>query len=48
MNEELKNRLEQAHRILHMEGLAEDASRGHVSSISEAGRIYVKPWGRKD
>lgn len=45
MNEELKNRLEQAHRILHMEGLAEDASRGHVTLKSEAGRIYVKPWG---
>lgn len=45
MNEELKNRLEQAHRILHMEGLAEDASRGHVTVKSEAGRIYVKPWG---
>jgi L-ribulose-5-phosphate 4-epimerase len=45
MNEELKNRLEQAHRILHMEGLAEDASRGHVTLKSEAGQIYVKPWG---
>ena len=45
MNEELKNRLEQAHRILHMEGLAEDASRGHITAKSEAGLIYVKPWG---
>jgi ribulose-5-phosphate 4-epimerase/fuculose-1-phosphate aldolase len=45
MNEELKKRLEQAHRILHMEGLAEDASRGHVTVKSAAGRIYVKPWG---
>lgn len=45
MNEELKNRLEQAHRILHMEGLAEDTSRGHVTLKSEAGLIYVKPWG---
>ncbi len=45
MNEELKNRLEQAHRILHMEGLAEDASRGHVTVKGEEGRIYVKPWG---
>jgi len=45
MNEELKGKLEQAHRILHMEGLAEDASRGHVTVKSAAGRIYVKPWG---
>jgi len=45
MNEELKGKLEQAHRILHMEGLAEDASRGHVTVKSATGRIYVKPWG---
>jgi L-ribulose-5-phosphate 4-epimerase len=45
MDEELKNRLEQAHRILHGEGLAEDASRGHVTLKSKAGLIYIKPWG---
>lgn len=45
MNEELKSRLEQAHRILHMEGLAEDASRGHVTLKSDTGLIYIKPWG---
>ena len=45
MNEELRIKLEQAHRILHMEGLAEDASRGHITVKSEDGRIYVKPWG---
>jgi len=45
MNQELRVRLEQAHRILHMEGLAEDASRGHITARSEDGRIYVKPWG---
>ena len=45
MNEELKIRLEQAHRIAHMEGLAEDASRGHITVRSEDGRVYVKPWG---
>jgi L-fuculose-phosphate aldolase len=45
MNEELRIKLEQAHRILHMEGLAEDASRGHITVKSEDGRIYIKPWG---
>jgi len=45
MNEELKIKLEQAHRILHMEGLAEDASRGHITVKSGDGRIYIKPWG---
>lgn len=45
MNRELGIKLERAHRILHMEGLAEDASRGHVSVRSEDDRIYVKPWG---
>jgi L-fuculose-phosphate aldolase len=45
MNEELRIKLEQAHRIAHMEGLAEDASRGHITVKSEEGRIYIKPWG---
>ena len=45
MNEELRIKLEQAHRIAHMEGLAEDASRGHITVRSEDGRVYVKPWG---
>jgi L-fuculose-phosphate aldolase len=45
MNEELRIKLEQAHRIAHMEGLAEDASRGHITVKSEDGRVYVKPWG---
>lgn len=45
MNEELRIKLEQAHRILFMEGLAEDASRGHITTKSEDGRIYIKPWG---
>ncbi len=45
MNQELRNKLEQAHRILHMEGLAEDASRGHITVRDKDGRIYIKPWG---
>jgi len=45
MNDELRTKLEQAHRILHMEGLAEDASRGHITARSEDGRVYIKPWG---
>jgi L-fuculose-phosphate aldolase len=45
MDEELRTKLEQAHRILHMEGLAEDASRGHVTARTGDGRIYIKPWG---
>ncbi|MDI7259059.1 MAG: class II aldolase/adducin family protein [Thermodesulfobacteriota bacterium] len=45
LNKELRNKLELAHRILHMEGLAEDASRGHITAKSEDGRIYIKPWG---
>lgn len=45
MNQELRNKLEQAHRILHMEGLAEDASRGHITARTKDGRIYIKPWG---
>jgi L-fuculose-phosphate aldolase len=45
MHDELRFRLEQAHRIAHMEGLAEDASRGHITAKSADGRIYIKPWG---
>ncbi len=45
MNDELKSKLEQAHKIVHMEGLAEDASRGHITARDAEGRIYIKPWG---
>ena len=45
MNQTLRSKLEEAHRILHIEGLAEDASRGHITAKSEDGRIYIKPWG---
>ena len=41
----LRARLEQAHRILFMEGLAVDSSRGHISARDEHGLIYIKPWG---
>jgi L-fuculose-phosphate aldolase len=45
MNEELKNKLEQAYKILYMEGLAEDTTRGHATAKGEDQRIYIKPWG---
>ena len=45
MNEALKLKLEKAHRILHMEGLAEDTSRGHITLRDEKDRIYIKRWG---
>jgi L-fuculose-phosphate aldolase len=45
MDKELRIKLEQAHRILHMEGLAEDSSRGHVTARSKDGLVYIKPWG---
>ena len=45
MNEELRKKLEYAHRILHMEGLAEDSSRGHITARGSDGRFYIKPWG---
>ena len=45
MNKDLMLKLEQAHRILHMEGLAEDSSRGHVTARGENGLVYIKPWG---
>jgi ribulose-5-phosphate 4-epimerase/fuculose-1-phosphate aldolase len=45
MNEELRFKLEQAHRILFMEGLAEDSSRGHITAKAPDGKVYIKPWG---
>lgn len=45
MNEPLRLKLEQAHRILHAEGLAEDSSRGHITARSTDGLVYIKPWG---
>lgn len=45
MNEELKNKLETAYKILYMENLAEDTSRGHITLRSEDNKIYIKPWG---
>jgi ribulose-5-phosphate 4-epimerase/fuculose-1-phosphate aldolase len=44
-NEALRMKLEQAHRILQMEGLAEDSTRGHITARSEDGLFYIKPWG---
>ncbi len=45
MNEELGKRLEKAYKILYLEGLAEDTSRGHITLRTEDGKIYIKPWG---
>ncbi|MFB3884263.1 MAG: class II aldolase/adducin family protein [Thermodesulfobacteriota bacterium] len=45
MDEELKIRLEKAYKILSMEGLAEDTSRGHITLRTGDNRIYIKPWG---
>jgi L-fuculose-phosphate aldolase len=42
--EEAKARLAKAHRILYMEGLAEDTYRGHITLKTETGIIYIKPW----
>lgn len=44
-NQALRVKLEMAHRILHMEGLAEDSTRGHITARSEDGLVYIKPWG---
>jgi len=44
MFEALKRKLAQAYRVLHMEGLAEDTIRGHITVKSYDGRIYIKPW----
>ena len=43
--QELRVKLEQAYRILSMEGLAEDSTRGHVSARGENGLFYIKPHG---
>jgi len=45
MNEDLKHKLEQAHKILFMEGLAEDTTRGHLTVKTENHIVYIKPWG---
>jgi L-fuculose-phosphate aldolase len=44
MHEALKKKLEEAYHILHMEGLAEDTIRGHVTARTNDNRVYVKPW----
>ena len=45
-NQALRVKLEQAHRILHMEGLAVDYTRGHISARSEDGLFYMKPYDK--
>jgi len=45
VNEELKIKLAQAYRILFMEGMAEDTTRGHMTAKADDGTIYIKPWG---
>jgi ribulose-5-phosphate 4-epimerase/fuculose-1-phosphate aldolase len=44
-NQALRVTLEQAYRILSMEGLAEDSTRGHVTARGEDGLFYIKPHG---
>ena len=44
MHEALKKKLEEAYHVLHMEGLAEDTIRGHVTARTDDNRVYVKPW----
>jgi len=44
MDEDLKKKLAEAYRILHMEGLAEDTIRGHITARTEDNRVYIKPW----
>lgn len=44
-NKALRVKLEKAHRILHMQGLAEDSTRGHITVRSDDGLVYIKPWG---
>ncbi|MCX8022929.1 MAG: class II aldolase/adducin family protein [Syntrophorhabdaceae bacterium] len=44
-NEAIRQKLEQAHRIIYMMGLAEDSTRGHITVKSEDGLYYIKPWG---
>ena len=45
MHGELKSSLVRAYKILHMEGMAEDTIRGHVSLRSADGNVYIKAWG---
>lgn len=45
MNEELKIKLEQAYKILYLEGLPKNETLGHITAKSEGDRIYIKPWG---
>lgn len=45
MNEELKGKLVYAYRILYMEGMAEDTTRGHMTARAADGTVYIKPWG---
>jgi L-fuculose-phosphate aldolase len=40
----LKRKVAQAYQVLHMEGLAEDTIRGHITAKSYDGRIFIKPW----
>ena len=44
-NKEVRVKLEQAHRILSMEGMAEDSTRGHITARGENGLFYIKPAG---
>jgi ribulose-5-phosphate 4-epimerase/fuculose-1-phosphate aldolase len=44
-NAALKTSLVQAYRILFMEGMAEDTTRGHMTARADDGTIYIKPWG---
>jgi L-ribulose-5-phosphate 4-epimerase len=44
MTEDLRVELEKAYRIAHMESLAEDTTRGHIS-LRRGDCIYIKPWG---
>ena len=44
MHNALKRKLAQAYHVLHMEGLAEDTIRGHITARNEGNRIYIKPW----
>lgn len=44
MHNALKRKLAQAYQVLHMEGLAEDTIRGHITARNEDNRIYIKPW----
>jgi ribulose-5-phosphate 4-epimerase/fuculose-1-phosphate aldolase len=44
LNDEAKARLAQGHQILHMEGLAEDTYRGHITLKTESEIIYTERW----